>query len=87
MVSLFSKLTLSLDKRIHLIIRERFHELHRYLVVLLEDVHNFLHTLLDDFEDSLFRIHLRLLFEVADAIPRGPYNLAAIRFFDTGNNL
>ncbi len=87
MLDLLRKLSLTLDKRGHLLVGKRLAELHTYLVILCEYVHHFLNAFLDHFQHSLVRVHLRLLLQITHGITRGPHDLALVGFLHPCDDL
>ena len=86
-VDFLRQFALALDQRVHLVVVHRLEELHRDVVVLLQGVHHILHPFLDDFQDRLVRVHLRLLLQVADAVARRPDHFAAEGRLHAGDDL
>ena len=87
MLDQFREFTLALDEAVHLVVVHGLHELHRDVVVFLQDVHDLLHAFLDHLDDGLLRIHLRLLREISHAVARGPDHLALVGFLHAGDDL
>ena len=79
--------TLALDEGVHLIVAHRLHELHRDLIVFIQDIHDLLDSFLHNFKHGLGRIHLRFLLEVSHRIPRSPNDFTLVRFLDSGDDL
>ena len=65
LLDFFSEFALPDYEGIHPVVVHRLHELHRDLVVLVQDVHRLLHTLLDHLQHGLLRVHLRLLLKIS----------------------
>ena len=86
MLYFLGEFALSLNEFVHLVITHRLAELQVHFLILLEHVHNLLNTLLNHLQDRFLRIHLRLLLQVADAVPRGPDYLSLIALLDSGND-
>ena len=86
-VNLLVELALTLDKAIHLIVRERLTELHINLLVLLQQSDSRGTSLLDNLLNGLRVIQLRLLLEVANRVARREDNLTLEILVDAGNNL
>ena len=83
----FREFTLAFDEAVHLVVVHGLHELHRDVVVFLQDVHDILNAFLDHLDDGLLRIHLRLLREISHAVARGPDHLALVGFLHAGDDL
>ena len=82
----FRELTLSFYQGGHLVVRHRLAEFHVHVLILLQQVHHFLNTFLDDFYHCLFRIHLRFLLQIAYGIAWSPYDFSLITFLHSGDD-
>ena len=86
-LNLLCKDSLTFYETVHLIVIHRLAELRRDIIVFGECIHDLLDSLLHYFEDGLFRIHLRFLFQIPDGISRSPDHFTLVGFFDTGDDL
>ena len=86
MLDRLGQFALAFDQAVHLVVVHRLHEFHGNLIIFAPEVHDFLDTLLDNFQDRLVRIHLRLLLQVADAVARSPDDFSFVGFLDAGDD-